>query len=171
MIDAVRSARPVRIKTDEYDRMADAGVFGPDRGRLELLGGHLYEMPPIGTAHLMVVTRLQVMLKSLNAEGRLLVQQPLRVAEFDEPQPDLTILRHPVFDLHVKPGAGDCQLVIEVSDSTLAYDQSVKMPAYLAGGVPVVWIVNIQTRDVEVYEISRDRDRAFIGPGGRLSFA
>jgi Uma2 family endonuclease len=138
-----------RITTEEYDRMADAGVFGPDRGRIELIGGALYEMPPIGTAHLIAVTRLQVQLAALNAQGRLLVQQPVRIPKFDEPQPDLTILRVPL--RNTKPEAMDCELVIEVSDSTLRFDREQKLLAYKAGGIKRVWIVDVVHRLVEEY--------------------
>ena len=54
--------KSVKIRTDEYDRMAEAGVFNPERRPMELVGGDLYEMPPIGAPHLIVVTRLQRML-------------------------------------------------------------------------------------------------------------
>jgi len=70
--------------------MADAGVFDSDRRRMELVGGHLYEMPPIGTPHLIVVTRLQRLFeRAIDEDLRVLVQQPLIVDQFDEPQPDL----------------------------------------------------------------------------------
>jgi Uma2 family endonuclease len=105
---------PVRIRTDEYDRMTDVGLF--DGRHIDLVEGMLYEMPPMRTPHLIVLVRLQHMLTSLNAERRLLVQIPLRVPDFDEPEPDLAVLRQPL-GRH-KPTAADCVLVIEVSDST-----------------------------------------------------
>ena len=130
--------------------MADAGVFGPERGRIELVGGQLYEMPPIGTAHVIVVTRLQVQLNSLNAQRRLLVQQPIRVPHFDEPQPDITVLREPL--ALRKPEARDCALVIEVSDTTLEFDREQKVAAYTRGGVSAVWIVNVRDAVIEAYD-------------------
>jgi len=142
---------PLKIRADEYDRMADAGVFGVDRRRIELLGGQLYEMAAIGTPHLVVVTRLQRFFeKALAEDFRVLVQQPVIVDEFDEPQPDVVLLRQP---LRVsKPTARDCLVVIEVSDTTYRDDRGVKLPAYLRGGVPLVWIVNIPQRQIEVYD-------------------
>lgn len=143
--------KPLKIRTDEYDRMATAGVFGTDRPRLELLGGQLYEMPPIGTPHLMVVTRLQRLFeRAIDEDLRVLVQQPLIVDQFDEPQPDVVILRQPLGNR--KPEARDCLVVIEVADSTYRDDRYVKLPAYLRGGVPLVWIVNIPHGQLEVYD-------------------
>ena len=67
---------PLTIRTSEYNRMAKVGVFDSDRRRIELIGGHLYEMLPIGTAHLMVVTRLQRLFeRAIEEDLRVLVQQ------------------------------------------------------------------------------------------------
>jgi len=99
--------------------------------------------------HLIVVSRLQQQLNALNAAGRLLVQQPVRVPDFDEPQPDLTVLRLPLG--RTRPEAIDCELVIEVSDTTLKFDREEKVHAYRTGGVPRVWIVNLAQHVVEEY--------------------
>jgi Uma2 family endonuclease len=137
---------PLRIRTDEYDRMTEVGLFSGRR--IELLEGTLYEMPPMRTPHVIVLVRLQQLLAPLNAERRLLVQIPLRVPDFDEPEPDLTVLREPL-GLH-KPTAADSLLVIEVADSTLRFDRERKVPAYRRGGVPEVWIVNLPEKRLEV---------------------
>jgi hypothetical protein len=137
---------PVRIRTDEYDRMTEAGLF--DGRHIDLLEGMLYEMPPMRTPHLLVLVRLQQMLARFNAERRLLVQIPLRVPDFDEPEPDLAVLREPLG--RQKPTAADALLVFEVSDSTLRFDRERKLPAYRRGGVDEVWIVNVPDRQVEV---------------------
>src|SRR2546427_90590 len=65
---------PVRIRTEEYDRMTEVGLF--DGRHIDLLEGMLYEMPPMRTPRLIVLVRLQQMLAPLNAERRLLVQIP-----------------------------------------------------------------------------------------------
>src|SRR5712691_7952216 len=137
---------PLRIRTDEYDRMTEVGLFSGRR--IELLEGTLYEMPPMRTPHLIVLVRLQQMLAPLNAEGRLLVQIPLRVPDFDEPEPDLAVLREPL-GRH-NPTAGDCLLAVEVSDTSLRFDRERKLPAYRRGGVREVWIVNLRERQLEV---------------------
>jgi Uma2 family endonuclease len=153
---------PVRIRTDEYDRMTDVGLF--DGRHIDLLEGLLYEMPPMRTAHLVVLVRLQGMLATLNAERRLLVQIPLRVPDFDEPEPDLAVLREPL-GRH-KPTAGDSVLVIEVSDRTLRFDRERKLPAYRRGGVDAVWIVNIPDRQLEITDA---RGMRVFRPGDPIS--
>ena len=141
---------PLKIRVSEYDRMANAGVFDPDRPRFELLQGQLYEMAPIGTPHLFVVTRLQHLFERALADGpRVLVQQALIVDKFNEPEPDVVILRGP---LSRKPRAADSLVVIEVAETSYDRDRTVKLPAYLRGGVPLVWIVNLPERRIEVYD-------------------
>lgn len=148
-VTEVVTRKTFKIRTDEFDRMADAGVFDTDRARIELIGGQLLEMAPIGTAHLILVTRLAQQLSNINGEGRLLVQQPIRVTEFDEPQPDLVVLSEPL-GLR-KPEARDCDIIIEVSDSTYKYDRDVKTARYLQGGAGLVLIINVAARWVETY--------------------
>ncbi|MBV9603045.1 MAG: Uma2 family endonuclease [Chloroflexi bacterium] len=136
----------VRFTATEYTRMASI-LAGR---RTELIDGEIIEMAPIGTAYLLVVTHLAVQLQALHAQMRLLLQQPLIVDEFDEPQPDLIVLRESLG--HRKPRVEDCLLVVEVSDSTYTTDVAIKLPAYLAAGAPAVWIVNISNHADPVVE-------------------
>jgi Uma2 family endonuclease len=139
----------VRFTTTEYTRMASI----LNGRRTELIDGEIIEMAPIGTAHLLVVSRLQHHLEQgMTGSGvRVLVQQPLIVDQFDEPQPDLVVLREPLGPQ--KPRVADCLVVIEVSDSTYATDIGIKLPAYLGAGVPEVWIVNISDHANPVVEV------------------
>jgi Uma2 family endonuclease len=74
----------------------------------------------------------------------------LIVDRFNEPQPDLVVLREPLGKR--KPMARDCPVVIEVSDTSCHEDRYIKLPAYLRGGVRLVWIVNIRQEQLEVYD-------------------
>lgn len=49
-----------------------------------------------------------------------------------------------------------CELVIEVADSTLHYDRTVKVPAYLSQGLEA-WIVNLPETKIEIYKPGKDR--------------
>ena len=114
----------------------------------------------MGTQHLRALVRLQRMLTAYNAAERLLVQVPVQVPEYDEPEPDLAVLRAPLG--RRKPTAADCQLVIEVADSTLGFDRQRKLPAYLRGGVPTVWIVNVPDQQIEEYRADRPGRRVYL---------
>ena len=54
------------------------------------------------------------------------------------------------------PGAADVLLVIEVSESSLAYDRSVKLQLYAGFGVPEVWIVDLIGTALEVCREPRE---------------
>jgi Uma2 family endonuclease len=166
----VVTRKPLKIHTDEFDRMADLGVFDRGRPRIELLGGQLYEMPPIGTAHLILVTRLAQQLNNINAQGRLLIQQPIHVSDLDEPQPDVVVLNQPLG--FRKPELSDCLVVIEVSDSTYLYDRNVKVPLYLGSReISSVYIINVRARVLESYcEVADvETNDAEIVPSGTIS--
>jgi Uma2 family endonuclease len=80
------------------------------------------------------------------------VQHPLRLSKYTEPEPDVVLLK-PRSDYYASktPAADDPFLVIEVADTTLAYDRKVKVPRYAAAAVPEVWIVNLRDDVLLVY--------------------
>lgn len=148
-----------RFTAEEYRAMGSAGVLGED-DRVELVGGEVVDMAPIGSRHLACVVALTHLLVEASG-GRFFVsaQNPVRLGERDEPQPDVSLLgRRPRADAPAPPGPEDVLLVVEVSDTTLSYDRNVKLPLYADAGIPEAWIVDLPGRKVEVHHGS--------GPGG-----
>ena len=140
------------ISVDEYERMGCAGIFGDD-ARLELLEGEIYEMSPIGSPHAACVKFLSALLNRL-FNGKLIVstQDPIRLDDFSEPQPDIALLRwRDDFYRPAHPTPADVLLVIEVADSTVESDRSYKMPLYAKAGVPEAWLVNLPDERIELY--------------------
>jgi Uma2 family endonuclease len=140
------------ISVDEYERMGRAGVFG-ESTRLELLEGEIYEMSPIGSPHAACVKYLNMLFNRLFS-GKMLVgvQDPIRVDDFSEPQPDIALLRwRDDFYKSSHPTPADVLLVIEVADSTVESDRSYKLPLYAKAGIPEVWIVNLPDETIELY--------------------
>lgn len=175
MLQGNPEVRKRKFDVREYHRMAEAGILGED-DRVELVGGELVEMTPIGARHLACVVALTHLLVESSA-GRWFVsaQNPVRLGERDEPQPDLTLLgRKPRPEAAAPPGPGDVLLVIEVSDTTLSYDRDVKLPLYAGAGIPEAWIVDLAGRKVEVHfgaGQSGYGDSRTFGPGERASSA
>lgn len=134
-----------RLTVEEYHRMAEAGVLAPD-ARVELIEGEVIDMAPIGSRHWSVVNRLNRMLTLAAAERAIVsVQSSLRLGPRSEPQPDLALLKpRDDFYAHSLPAAADTLLVIEVADTTGAYDRQVKLPLYARHGVPELWIVDLE---------------------------
>jgi Uma2 family endonuclease len=146
---------PARHKLDVQDfyRMADAGVFGTD-SRIELIDGDLIDMAPIGQGHEAAVGGLNEALV-LACAGRAIVwpQNSLRLNRLNVPQPDFTVLRRRV-DFYAggdRPGPADVLLLVEVADSALTFDRTVKLPLYARAGIAEYWIVDLTRRVLEAY--------------------
>jgi len=140
------------ITADEYQRMGAAGVF-PEDARLELLEGEIFEMPPIGPPHASSVDFLVSFLNE-SARGRFIVrgQNPIRLDDFSEPQPDIALLRwRDDFYRHAHPTPADVLLVVEVADSTLESDRNYKIPLYAKAGIPEAWLVNMPEGKLELF--------------------
>src|SRR5262245_48795970 len=115
------------INVEQYYRMAEAGVLAPD-ARVELIEGEIVDMAPISSGHAGVVNFLQRTFdRGIEELGVVAVQQPLRLGNRSEPQPDVMLLK-PRADLYrtSHPTADDVLLLIEVSDSTLKFDRGAK---------------------------------------------
>jgi len=147
----VASARH-RFSVAEYHRIAEAGVL-PAGARVELLGGQIIDMSPIGPFHGGVTNFLNQTF-SAAAQGRWIVsvQNPVRLDDQSEPQPDLILLR-PAADFYRRrhPGPDDILLLVEASESTLEMDRKEKLPAYGRAGIAEVWIVNLNELTVEIF--------------------
>ena len=141
-----------RFTVEEYYRMGEAEIFPPDV-RLELVDGEIKRMPPIDPPHASIVDRLTIMLAArLAGVAHLRVQNPIRLDDFNEPQPDVTVLRfRDDYYGSRHPTPADVLLAIEVADTSLRYDRDEKMPRYGRYGIPEAWLVDVQARTITVY--------------------
>ncbi len=141
------------ITASEFTRMSEAGIFHED-DRLELIEGEIIEMSPIGRRHAGRVRRLNNLLARMLGEDEALIdaQNPVVLGDFSEPQPDLALLK-PRADFYADehPQPEDVLLLIEVSDTSLAYDRDVKVPTYARYGIPEVWLADLKGAAVEIY--------------------
>ena len=141
-----------RWTIDLYHQMIETGILGEDE-RIELIKGELATMSPIGSEHSGVVDQLaEILIEQLMRRAVVKVQGPLQLEDHSEPQPDLILLA-PRRDFYKRslPRPADVLLVIEVADSSLAYDRAVKMALYAGAGMPEAWIINLIDRWIEVY--------------------
>lgn len=141
-----------RFTVADYERMCQVGIFSEDE-RLELVCGEVIQMSPIGERHAACVAILaQLITLRLQRSALVWVQNPLRLDDYSEPQPDLAVLKPRATHYRTsKPTPGDVLVVIEVSDSTLEFDRKVKVPLYAGAGIPEAWLVNLPEERIEVY--------------------
>ncbi len=137
-----------KFTVHEYHRMAEAGILHED-DRVELIEGEIVDMTPIGSWHFTCVNRLnKLLVTSVGDQAIVSVQNPVRLNDHREPQPDLTVIRNRDYRSSL-PIPEDVLLLIEVSDTTLAYDRNVKLPLYAQAGIPEVWILDLASETIE----------------------
>lgn len=129
--------------------MGEAGVFTPDE-RVELIEGEIVPVSPQNRRHASRIARLNtVFVLEFGQTHEIRVQLPLTLGPLSEPEPDFAIVpltlandapRHP-------PGA---DLIIEIADSTLAFDRAEKASLYAKAHVEDYWILNLRNQRLEV---------------------
>ena len=141
-----------KLDVDAFYRMAEVGILGLD-DRVELIDGELIDMAPVGSAHSSIVSRVAyALMEAFGDRSIVQVQSPIRLGRTSEPQPDVSALR-PRADWYEDslPTPPEVLLLVEVADSSLGFDRSVKLPLYAEAAIAEVWIVNVKERCVERY--------------------
>jgi len=144
-----------KLNVDEYYRLGEAGILGED-DRVELIDGEILDMSPIGPGHEATVSGLTQTLVMV-CIGRAIVspQNSILLGPWSAPQPDLAVLRSRAdfYSTGERAGPEDVLLLIEVADSSLHYDRTVKVPLYARAGIAELWIVDLKRRVVEAYRV------------------
>jgi len=153
-VEAPLNPGPARhpITVREYVRMGEARVLGPDV-RCELIEGEIIDMSPIGPPHASTTNRLaELLFDAVGGKAIVSAQNPVVLGDLSAPQPDLALLRHrDDYYAQAHPGPADILLLIEVADTSLAYDRDTKLPLYARFQVPEVWIVDIAGRHLDMH--------------------
>lgn len=143
--DVAATLRP--ISREEYARFVATGVF--DDEAVELIEGMIVRMPPPhgpehdGTLHLLG----RKLAMAIGDRGEVRVQCTLDAGEHAQPEPDLAVVPPADYrDAHPRRA----WLVVEVADSSLRRDRTLKAALYAAAGVDEYWIVDLIHRTVEV---------------------
>ena len=157
-----------RFDVDAYYKLAEAGIL-PNPHRVELIDGEIIDLNAIGSPHAAITTRLtRQFIRAVGDLAIISVQNPLRLDSYNEPEPDLLVLRPRADDYQANhPGAADVLLLIEVSETSLGHDRGRKLALYAKFGVPEVWIVDIAGAAVEVCR--QPRDGAYVSRERRTS--
>lgn len=141
-----------RFTVEEYEQMARVGILDED-DRVELLDGEIVAMSPIGPRHASTVNRAaELLIRRLGDLATVIPQNPLRLLPRSEPEPDFILARRRRdFYASAHPTAEDVFLVIEVADSSLRTDQSVKIPIYARQRIAEVWLVDLSANVIVVH--------------------
>jgi Uma2 family endonuclease len=168
---ALESRPPLTV--EEFEVLAETEGWDEDT-RVELLDGEVVWMSPINDLHIGCVNRLNRLFSRHYTEGQALVsvQNPIRIENYDEPQPDIALLK-PRFDDYgtAKATPPDVLLLIEVADRTLRTDLGRKARIYASGGVSEYWVVDLNNRVLYVHRSPAGGTyavRQVLAPGERV---
>ena len=152
-------AQSRKFKVAEFYKLAEVGILSED-DRIELLDGQIMVMAPIGENHRTVVDALaEIFTDQRQGRYRVGVQNPLRIDDENEPQPDLVLYDRGVVARHPTPG--ETFLVVEVADASLGYDQRSKIPVYAVAGIKEVWIVDLIRSCIHTYRDPKSTNRDY----------
>ena len=149
-----------RFKRVEYERLAECGFFHPTE-RLELIDGLMLVREPQNSPHATgVMLALEALRAAFGAGWVVRPQLPIALDEDSEPEPDLVVVPGHTRDFS-RAHPASVVLVVEVADSSLAFDRGDKASLYARAGVADYWIVNLIDRVVEVHRDPRPADARY----------
>src|SRR5437588_831044 len=142
--------RPIRWTKDEYYRLCDEGWF--NERRVQLIGGEIVEMAAQKNWHAWAITATEKALSAAFGPSYWVrVQMSLDLSPYSVPDPDLAVIAGAFTTHRTTSNPTSALLIVEVSETTLAYDRNRKASLYAAAGIGDYWIVNLVDRQVEVY--------------------
>jgi Uma2 family endonuclease len=145
---------PATFTVEHYEHMIQIGAFDPPFDiPVELIQGEIVMMSPIGEPHSQAIITLNEWSHEVVDRKQFVirVQMPIRIpATQSEPEPDLVWVRR-MPSREKPPEPEQVALLIEVAETSLAYDRTVKLSNYALAGIHDFWIVNLIDEQIEVY--------------------
>ena len=141
-----------RFSLEEYHHLTQIGFFTED-DPVELIKGKINYMAAKGTLHTVCCSKLLKQLSSLIKDQAILrCQDPVLLPSNSEPEPDFAIVKYKEDDyLSHHPTVEDIILIIEIADSSIDYDQKVKLELYAEANINDYWIFNLLDYQLECY--------------------
>ncbi len=156
-----------KFTKEEYYRMAEMGFF--DGQRVELIDGEVVVMSPQGTPHWTSVWLTVHVLERIFRKGYVVRSQaPLDLEGLGEPEPDVAVVPGVVYDYQANHPKG-ALLIVEVAETSLDYDRTVKASMYARAQIPEYWVLNLVEWQLEVFREPIPMENQPFGWGYRLS--
>lgn len=141
-----------RFSAADVHAMLEAGVLR-EREQVELVGGELVEMSPQGPLHWGLTQPLvSWVFRNLPENLTAASNGPLRLGEFDEPEPELFVFPAGIGVNDVR--GPDVLLVVEVALSSLSYDLKMKAPLYAGHGIREYWVIDVDNRRTLIHRLA-----------------
>ena len=149
-------AEPIvrRWTREEYYRMGEMGLF--DGQRVELIDGEIIQMAPQKDVHSAVIGLAHKAIEqAFGPSYWVRMQLPLELPDDSEPEPDISVVPGSPRDFIGTGHPRNALLVVEVSDTTLLFDQRVKSALYASAGFEDYWIINLIAQRIEIHRHPR----------------
>ncbi len=154
--------RTRRWSRAEYERLIQQGAFRPDE-RLELISGELVVREPQGAPHALAVELVDHALRAAFGSGwRIRCQLPIDLDEESRPEPDFSVVPGTAREASA-PVPSRAVLMVEVAQSSLAFDRSTKASLYARARIQDCWIVDLERRLLVVHREPGSAPRATYG--------
>lgn len=144
------AAEPYLWTREQFDRMAEMDLLGPD-ARVELIGGEIVQMAPQDPEHTIVMMGVsRLLIAAFGPDFHIRNQVPFVIGSMSEPEPDIAIIEGD-YRVYRKEHPTTATLVVEIARSSLSFDREVKTGLYASAGIQEFWIVDVLGRQLEVY--------------------
>ncbi len=152
-MQTIKNTQKLRLWTvKEYHYLTKIGVLHPTE-KLELLEGQIIRMAAKGTSHTVATRRTTKLLENLlNNQAAIYTQDPITLNDYSEPEPDIIVVIPDSLDyFEHHPNPSDIHLIIEVADSSLDYDLTVKSQAYAKSSIIDYWVLDVNNRRLNIF--------------------
>ncbi len=127
-----------------------------------------------GTAHTSATRRTSTLLRELlENHAAVYTQDPIALDDSSEPEPDIAVVVIDPFDYAIHhPTPSELYLIIEVADSSLAYDREIKAKAYARSPIADYWVLNVNDRQLHVFREPAEngyQSELILGEDGSIS--
>lgn len=140
-----------RLSVNQYHSMIANGILEED-AQLELLEGLLIGKMTKNPRHRVSTKLLRQALEKIIPTGWYVDSQEPITLQGSEPEPDVMLICGETTDYRDRhPDAASLELVVEVADTSLERDRTIKQRIYARAGIPIYWILNLGDRQLEIY--------------------
>jgi Uma2 family endonuclease len=141
--------QPRRFSCAEFHQMGDMGWF--EGRRVMLIDGEILDMPGPNPPHATITAKVDTTLRRYFTQGFIIRNQsPLVLGQATDPEPDLAVVAGSLMDFYTAHPT-TAELVIEVADSTLAFDTTNKASLYAAAGIADYWVIDLVVKRLLVF--------------------
>lgn len=138
-----------RFTVADVEAMVAAGLMDADE-RVELIGGELVPMPPKGNHHEVLKSKLNIEWARRLPNGVLFTPETtFRLSEDTYLEPDFIFYEASV-GLKGLNG-GNALLVVEIADSSFAYDIGRKAALYASFGIRELWVIHAVRLETRIH--------------------